>query len=265
MSMTDDDAGDSRFGIQSVEIAGTILLALSDAGRPLQLKAIAAATGLQASKVHRYLVSLSRIGLVTQEQESGHYGIGMNAIRLGLAGLRSISAVKVCSEILTGLRDETEETALLSIWTDKGPVVVRLEESSRPVFMNIRVGSILPLMQTATGRLFAALLDNAAVAKLLRAEKAQKLVPPDWKDVEAEIRNTGISVIAGTLVPSVAAVAGAVFDHQGRIAAVIGILGSNDDLHGEQLRTARQAVDRAARSASDRLGFTRHEGASAPK
>jgi len=52
----------------------------------------------------------------------------------------------------------------------KGPVVFALEESSRPVFMNVRVGSILPLLTSATGRVFAAFLPEAAVHDLLAME-----------------------------------------------------------------------------------------------
>lgn len=253
--MTDGDETDDRFGIQSVEIAGEVLKALTAAGHSLPLREIARATGLQAGKVHRYLVSLSRIGLVAQDRESGHYGIGMGAIQLGLAGLRSVNVVKVCADLLVRMRDETGETALLSLWTSHGPVVVQLEESARPVFMNIRVGSILPLMRTATGRQFAAHLDDKHVRSLLDQELATGQVPGDVATILSEVRTSGIAVVQGTLVPSVAAVAGPVINHRGVIAAVIGILGSADELAGRRVSDAVDSVRRAAVEASSRLGY----------
>jgi DNA-binding IclR family transcriptional regulator len=249
-----EELEDDRFGIQSVEVAGSILGALTAAGHAMPLRDIVRATGLQGGKVHRYLVSLSRIGLVSQERESGHYSIGMGAIRLGLAGLRSVSAVKVCGDLLARLRDETEETALLSLWTPQGPVVVELEESSRPVFMNIRVGSILPLAQTATGRQFAAHLDDKDVTRLLDQERSAAQVPSDWSKIMTEVRKGGVAIVSGNLVPSVAAAAGGVFDHRGKIAAVLGIVGGVDDLRGARLTRAVSAVLKAAKDASDRLG-----------
>ena len=71
------------------------------------------------------------------------------AISLGLSGLRESDVVRKSTALMQALRDEINETVLLSIWSPKGPVVFALEESSRPVFMNVRVGSILPLLNTA--------------------------------------------------------------------------------------------------------------------
>src|SRR5262245_32980171 len=159
-----------RAGIQSVEIAARILQALTDAGRPLALKDLAKLARMHPGKVHRYLVSLTRSELVTQDDASGHYGIGPASIALGLAGLRNVDVVRIATAVMPALRDEINETVLLAIWSPQGPVVFAFEESSRPVTMNIRVGSILPLLQTATGRVFAAFLPADATADMLAAE-----------------------------------------------------------------------------------------------
>src|ERR1700728_2199869 len=88
---------------------------------------------------------------VLEEAESGRYAIGPAAIAAGLSGLRSINVVRCASEKLPEIRDRTGETAVLAIWSDSGPVIVVLEESSRQIYMNIRVGSILPLLRSAVG------------------------------------------------------------------------------------------------------------------
>ena len=89
-----DAAGASRqAGVQSVEIAAPILQALGAEGRPLALKNVAKVAGMSRAKVHRYLVSLKRAGLVSQEARSGDYRIGPAAVTLGLVGLRSMSPV----------------------------------------------------------------------------------------------------------------------------------------------------------------------------
>jgi DNA-binding IclR family transcriptional regulator len=70
----------NRLGIQSVEVAARILRALAQAGRSLPLKDLARAAGMHPGKAHRYLVSLTRVELVIQDETSGHYGIGPAAI-----------------------------------------------------------------------------------------------------------------------------------------------------------------------------------------
>src|SRR5262249_16547913 len=164
-----------RLGIQSVEVAGAILRALITAGHPAPLKEVARLARLHPGKAHRYLVSLIRIELVEQDAASGHYAVGPMAIALGLVGLRNVDVMRVASALLPSLRDEIDETVLLALWSARGPVVFRLEESARPVFMNIRVGSVLPLLRTATGRVFAAFLSDEHTRDLIEAERAALL------------------------------------------------------------------------------------------
>ena len=69
--MSTDVPTDDRQGIQSVEIAMTVLDAVESGGIPVSLTQIAKATEMTPSKVHRYLVSLSRAGLVAQSHHAG--------------------------------------------------------------------------------------------------------------------------------------------------------------------------------------------------
>jgi DNA-binding IclR family transcriptional regulator len=200
----------ARPGIQSVEIAGKILQALAAAGRPLALKDLAKAARMHPGKAHRYLVSLTRIELVSQDEASGHYGIGPMAISLGLAGLRNVDVVRTSTALLPTLRDEINETVLLAIWSPQGPVVFALEESSRPVYMNIRVGSILPLTTTATGRVFAAFLPGEITAALMAAEQAKAPRMQTMAQISRAIgdaRKQGLAQVQGDLVPGVNAIA----------------------------------------------------------
>jgi hypothetical protein len=65
-SMDAEPVAYARQGIQSVENAMTVLLALERGAGPMTLTQVAEGCGMQASKVHRYLVSLGRVGLVSQ-------------------------------------------------------------------------------------------------------------------------------------------------------------------------------------------------------
>jgi DNA-binding IclR family transcriptional regulator len=161
----------ARLGIQSVEVAGRILAALIKAGRPAALKDLARLAGMPPGKAHRYLVSLVRLQLVSQEAMSGNYGIGPMAITLGLTGLRGIEVARTALELMPALREEIDETVMLIIWGSHGPVVHAFEESSRPVFMNVRVGSTVPMLRTAAGKLFAAHLPAKQTRDLIEAER----------------------------------------------------------------------------------------------
>jgi DNA-binding IclR family transcriptional regulator len=246
-----------RLGIQSVEVAALILQALAGAGTPLPLKDLAKLARMHPGKAHRYLVSLTRTELVAQDEASGHYGVGPMAIALGLAGLREVDVVRASMALLPALRDEINETVLLAIWSPQGPVVFALEESSRPVYMNIRVGSILPLLQTATGRVFAAFLPRESASTLLDAEMKSLRPPQSRASVQKlleETRQRSLAHVKGDLVPGVSAIAAPLFDHKERIVGVIGALGRSEELDVEYRGPTAQALQRTATEISRHLG-----------
>ncbi len=250
-----------RPGIQSVEIAARLLQGLIAAGHAVPLKELAQRARLHPGKAHRYLVSLTRTELVEQDPVSGRYGVGPMAIALGLAGLRNVDVVRAASAQLPALRDAVAETVLLALWSPAGPVVFHLEESARPVFMNIRVGSVLPILRSATGRIFAAFLPHERTQALIDAERAADAELARAYDDAAvtrlleQVRQQRYASVAGDLVPGVNAIAAPLFDQKGRIAGVIGALGRAEELSLERSGRVATALDAAAAEVSRRLGY----------
>ena len=245
-----------RAGIQSVEVAAHILRALANAGQPLPLKDLAGMARMSPGKVHRYLVSLTRTELVAQDESSGHYGIGPLAIALGLAGLRNVDVVRTATALLPSLRDEIKETVLLAIWSPQGPVVFALEESRRSVYMNIRVGSILPLLQSATGRVFAAFLPTDVTAPLLAAEmRTAHQQAAQVRKLLDQTRQRRLAHVGGALVPGVNAIAAPLFDHKGRIAGVLGALGRSEEMDVADDGPVARALLSTATEISRRMGY----------
>ena len=160
-----------RGGVQSVRIAAKILKALASESGALPLKDLASATGLARAKAHRYLTSLRSAGLVSQNLDTGHYQIGPEAVAIGLAGLRRISPVAEVCNALPALRDLINQTVTVAVWSETGPVVVAMQESDHWITMNIRIGSRLPILTTAIGRIFLAHLPGSVVAPLVAAER----------------------------------------------------------------------------------------------
>ncbi|MFC0541418.1 IclR family transcriptional regulator [Kutzneria chonburiensis] len=158
---------DDRQGIQSVEIAMTVLGAIERGRGPMSLSQIAAGADMATSKAHRYLVSLSRAGLVAQARSSGLYDLGPAARRLGVESLRRMDEVGLASEYLPELRDRTSHAVNLAVWGDHGPVLVRWEYGVHPLPITIRIGATMPLTTSSVGLVFLAHLPSALTAPLL--------------------------------------------------------------------------------------------------
>ena len=158
---TDHDT--KRRGIQSVEIGLRVLMAVAAQRGAATLTVIAEAAGLSASQAHRYLASLMAAGMVRQEGRSGLYDLDSGAIRLGLAGLARLDVFRAVDEAVPAFVRQTGRTCLVAVLGDAGPTLVRWFAGAPPVITSLAVGSVLPLLHSATGRVFLTFGDRPAM------------------------------------------------------------------------------------------------------
>jgi DNA-binding IclR family transcriptional regulator len=252
-----------RAGIQSVEVGFALLEVLSKAPGPLMLRDLAAAAGMSAAKAHRYLVSFQRLQLVAQDADT-RYDLGPAALKLGLASLSRLDAVKLARGRITALMEQIGHTLALAVWGNHGPTIVHWEESPQAVTVNLRLGDVMPLLTSATGRCFAAYLSRDAIAPMLKDEiaRAQKQhradVPATLAEAWAlldEVRRRGAARVVDTLLPGIVGFCAPVFDSDGHIAlgmVALGPLGSFDPEWGGEVDKPLRA---AAHQLSSDLGY----------
>lgn len=224
----------TRAGIQSVEVGFTLLDALARAPGPLMLRDLAAAAGMSAAKAHRYLVSFQRLGLVSQDG-STRYDLGPAALKLGLAAITRLDAIKLARERMPALMEHIGHTLALAVWGNFGPTIVHWEESPQSVTVNLRLGDVMPLLSSATGRCFAAYVSREAIAPLLREElaRARQLGRTDLPRTQADltlmlrqVREHGLARAVDSLLPGVAGFCAPVFDFDGHLVLGMVAMGS---------------------------------------
>src|SRR3954447_7771486 len=216
-----------RQGIQSVELAMTLLQALEEGLGPMSLTQIAAAADMSPSKAHRYLVSLGRGGLVRQSHPSGLSHMGPAMRRLGIESLRRMDEVGLASEHLPGLRDRTTHAVNLAVWGDNGPVVVRWDYGAYALPITVRVGATMPMVASSVGRVFLAHLPMAQTEPVLRAElesgRRADLPIGEIARIRAEVLRDGYALTSGGVIPGVTSVAAPVFTAAGPLPLVVAL------------------------------------------
>jgi DNA-binding IclR family transcriptional regulator len=250
---TSDNAGKTQFGVQSVEIGLRIVTALSDAGKPVMLRDLSNELDMPSAKVHRYLVSLCRAGMVEQDGAGGLYRLGPLALKVGLSALRQLDAYRIAGSALTELRERTEQTALLAVWGATGPTVVRWEESHRPFAINLRMGSVLNLLDSATGLVFAAFLPRHWTERQM-AEELDGRAAAEIEATLAQVRQHGMSLVRGNQLASINAMSAPVFDAGNNVAAALTLLGPERRFKVDWNNAAAQELLAASRQVSERLG-----------
>jgi DNA-binding IclR family transcriptional regulator len=253
-----------RAGIQSVEVGFGLLEVLARAAGPLMLRDLAAAAGMSAAKAHRYLVSFQRLQLVVQDAGTTRYDLGPAALKLGLASLSRLDAVKLARERIGPLMEAIGHTLALAVWGNRGPTIVHWEESPQAVTVNLRLGDVMPLLSSATGRCFAAHLSKEAIAPLLREEvaRAQKQgradVPTTMAQARAlldEVRARGAARVVDVLLPGIVGFCAPVFDSDGHIALGIVALGPTGSFDAAWDGAVHRPLQAAAAQLSRDLGY----------
>ncbi|WP_442807895.1 hypothetical protein [Trinickia soli] len=121
---------------------------------------------MPAAKAFAHLVSLVGIGLLARD-ESGAFNTGPLGLQLGLMALQRQAPERDADWEIAHLTADTGLTVAAAVFGPLGPTVVRLEESTQPMHVSLCAGTVVSLVHTAIGRLFAAHLGAEPLAGML--------------------------------------------------------------------------------------------------
>lgn len=230
-----------RAGIQSVEIGMRVLEALAGLGGARPLAAIVRGCGLSPSQTHRYLASLSEAGMVQQDIH-GNYDLGPAALKLGLSALARIDAFRIADEKLADFRNQTQSTVLLAALGPEGPTIVRWHMGHPPVVTSLALGSLLSLVNSATGQVFLAFRPEPETAGFVQAEIARNATIDEAcvEKIKAGVRERGMAHVDGTLIPGLDAKAFPIFDLQGNAVLAATLLSLPNPREGRNSKSALQ-------------------------
>jgi DNA-binding IclR family transcriptional regulator len=128
----------------------------------------------------------------------------------------------------------------------------------------MRAGTVMSLLGTATGRAFAAVLPPERIEQALAGPLGELREAPrstrrererELRETIAEVRAQGLARAVGRPIPGVNAFSAPAFDHEGEPVLVITALGHQDHFPADWDSPAADAVRRAAREISLRLGW----------
>lgn len=253
------DAPTNRRGIQSIEIGFRILDVIRKAGTPVALKDLAEACSLSVPNVHYYLVSFQKVGIVQQHADTGFYALGSYALRLGLAALEQFDVFTAARPSMADLASITGQTVFLGVWGNKGPTIVyRVEGGNSRPLLELRVGSVLPLLSSALGRNFLAHLPKTATQELLEKELREAAGAYTTADIEhicKEVHQFHISRCRDSLLPHFVSLSAPIFNMLGEMTAAITLMGPAGSLDDNPKSETAQLIIRKARSISAAAGW----------
>jgi DNA-binding IclR family transcriptional regulator len=240
-------------GIQALDAALSLLQSLAAFPGPAGLAELARACGMPASKAHRYLASFAHAGLVVQSGRSGRYDLGPRAAEIGLSAINRNSFVNRAADGLEELSLATDHTVLLTVWGNQGPTVVRWQRTTSFTATTLGLGSTLPMLTSASGRVFLAFMPRRITQERLSLELARaRDAGARWPDLEpteagvgtlvATVRKQGLAHVDGRLIPGLKAVAAPISNWQGEIEAAVTLVGTQDGVLNPRSEATRRLL-----------------------
>jgi DNA-binding IclR family transcriptional regulator len=246
-------------GIKSIEVGARVLTALEQGRGPMGLSEVARGADLHPAKVHRYLASLIRTGLASQNPTSGLYDLGPASRRLGVEALRRTDAVSTVSAYAMELRDQTGHTANVGVWTDAGPTLVRWDTGAHALPIVVRLGSTLPLLDSAFGFVFLAYLPEAITREVIKAQQRQGTTRRASAAEIREIRETTcrdrFARTTNQMIFGLAALAAPVFGPGGGLEVVLGLVLPSRLMTAADAKRLGTVLKTTADQASAELGY----------
>ena len=218
----------SSQGIQSLEIAFSILKCFKEAKAPLSVSELSKRLEMPKNKIHKYLVSFIRVGALIQNKKDSTYAMGPALIELGLVALQQYDVAKIAKPHIREFSKRINHSVALAIWSEEGPMIAEYERSDKPIQVEIQAGYRFPLLMTALGKCFAAFLPSTQVRPLIQREidnyqLDEQTVNQELQTIREErvsFRNTPLAGIPGSM-----SVASPIFDYTGNMVAALCLIG----------------------------------------
>ena len=226
-------------GIQTVEFAGEILQLVCNSAKSLSLSEISENMQLAPSSAYKYLVSLLHTGLLKRDPNTLEFEAGPLSLRMGLAKINNDIILIQARKALTTLAEKYQLNVFASMWSKiNGPTVVFYREQGGFFHIGFRLGIRLSLHRTASGRVFAAHIDQESLKEYI-----QRLVEPevnflkqaDFINIIQNIRQQGYSHLNGLPTPGMTSYAVPVFNLQGQLIMVITAFHQSEQMDANQV------------------------------
>lgn len=194
---------------------------------------------------------------------------GMVSPDAGVASLAQIEAVRAASAALPEICAQIGQRTLgLAVWGNHGPTIIRWEPSKNPVSEFLQSGTVVSITKSATGRAFAAFLPreltqpyiNAALLEDAAGSPGSETQMDEFDEKLQEVRKHGLARAVGSNPSSrhqvkVNAFSAPVFDASGALILVLSTTCRAEQLDADWNGDVPQALLKAARDMSKRLGY----------
>ena len=196
----------------------SVLDLLAEKSKGMRLVDVARELNLQRATAYQRLLTLVEAGWI-ETDDQGLYRLSMHATRIASAALEQADLGTRAESVMTHLVEEVRETASLAVLDRGQPCIISRVESQSLLRAEQKIGTVLSLKGSASGRALVAFGGEAMISRL--RQNGHDL--PDDAILE-KIRTSGYAVSSGYTQSGVKGIAAPVFDLHDRCRATLSLV-----------------------------------------
>jgi len=243
---------------------GLFLLGLFDSEHPeWTLKELRERSGLSKATTRRLVKTLEFSDWVAYDAARHTYHLGSRVLQAVHVAMSHSELVRVAHPYLLRLVEETTETASLSVWADRGALILDTVTTPRPFKPFTFPGMLLPGSASADAQVLIAFGPDQVRERVLATPQQKRTLntitePEALKERWAGIREAGVAYDWEEWLMGSPAVAAPVFDQTGQVRASLSIVPPIERGSGAEMALCADAVTAAAAELSRELGYRPH-------
>ncbi len=214
------------------------------------------------SKAYRLVRTLTRYGLLQEDNGTARYTLGLNALRLGLLAQQQFNITEIAKPFMKELSLQTKETVLLTAVNGSKGIVLERVESEEPVRYSLfQPGASIPLHCGASSKILMAYLSEEDWDRIIKKEGLKRYTLNTITNADRlkthlkDIRRKGYAFSDQEIDRDVRAVAAPILNDMGGLVAGLSVAGPAYRINMKRVNLLGKLVVQYAQKMSSNLRY----------
>jgi DNA-binding IclR family transcriptional regulator len=248
----------TKYKAPSVNKAFQILRLISDNKEGLGISELSKQSTIGKSTVHGVTSALQEVGAIVRDPSTKRFTLGFTLLELGRSAHSNFDLKDVARPFMEALMARTRTSVFLGIQNHTHVTILDIVESTQDLKITSPIGTTIPLMAGAVGKVFLASMDEVQAMDLIQSKGLTRFTENTQTDLDqyiAEIRRVrelGYATDYEEYIPGVQAVAAPI---QVKVSSrsAIWAVGFKASLGDEAMKILIAETRKAAESISARI------------
>ena len=247
-----------KYGAPSVKKAFAILSAISSSKDGLGVSELAKNLKMAKSTVHGMTSALEELGAVMREPVTKKYKLGFTLLEIGRSAYSQIDLQTSSRPVTEELMEKSRTSVFLGILNWGQVTILDIVESRQDLSITAPVGSTIPLLAGAVGKVFLAAMTKEEAAKTINSKGLPRFTENSIVDQEKyfnelkKVRENGYAVDDEEYIMGVRAVASPLTG-LGQLRSAIWAVGFKASIDEARLNDLAVETHNAAKTISLRI------------